>query len=184
MLERSTAAAAAGERTSISVMRMERRSVMRLKTWAARDPPGLRLADAPAPLPAGVGMVAAGDPRVLCIGPGEWLLIGTPSGRSAPAGVLHMDGAKTEDWSLVDLSSGVCTFSIDGSASRDLLSKGSGLDFHPAEFGTRRCARTRFAQIEALIECLDDVRRFELSVARSYAAYLESWLANATEEWP
>ena len=82
---------------------------------------------------------------------------------------------------LVDVTDALVSFEIHGPATRDVLSKGCGLDFHPRSFLPGQCARTRFAQIPVLIECIDESSRFELSVAQSYSAYLHSWLKDAAE---
>jgi sarcosine oxidase subunit gamma len=79
---------------------------------------------------------------------------------------------------LADLTEGLAVLEVHGPATRDLFSKACGLDFHPRVFGAGRCARTRFAQIPAVLVCLDDLRRFELYVARSYAHYVHAYLTD------
>jgi sarcosine oxidase subunit gamma len=72
---------------------------------------------------------------------------------------------------------------VRGSAARELLSKGCGLDLHPESFPAGHCARARFAQIPVVIECLEEPPRFEMTVARSYLQYLQSWLEDAAVEF-
>jgi sarcosine oxidase subunit gamma len=67
--------------------------------------------------------------------------------------------------------------------ARELLSKGCGLDLHPRFFAPDQCARTRFAQIPVVIDCLNGPSRFELYVARSHLSYLHSWLVDAAAEF-
>jgi sarcosine oxidase subunit gamma len=64
-----------------------------------------------------------------------------------------------------------------------VLSKSCGLDFHPRRFALGHCARTRFAQIPVLIDCVDALPRFELYVQKSYSHYLEDWLIDAALEF-
>jgi sarcosine oxidase subunit gamma len=69
----------------------------------------------------------------------------------------------------VDYSDRLAVIEVRGTAARALLSKGCGLDLSDRAFPARYCARTRFAQLAVILECLDD-SRFELTVARSYSS--------------
>jgi sarcosine oxidase subunit gamma len=141
-------------------------------------------------------MTVAGAVRVLCVAPGEWLFISyeqdaarireafaadlldeKPAAHASSAGRLER-AAAGRGAVLVDITDGVAAFEAQGPAVRDLLAQGCGLDFHPRSFPPGLCARTRFAQIAVLIDCLDELR-FVLYVSRSYAHYLQSWLTDA-----
>lgn len=133
-------------------------------------------------LPLQVGATLPGPMRVLCIGPGEWLIVSHKYSASSLRERIEPDLQKY-GLVLADLTDGLAGLDVRGSAVREVLSKGCGLDLHPRTFPAERCARTRFAQIPLIIECLDHPHRFELHVARSYFQYLHAWLTDATAEF-
>lgn len=133
-------------------------------------------------LPREVGATLSGPVHALCLGPGEWLLVSdeqaAPSIAERAAGDLAAQGAV-----LVDATDGTAALSIRGALARDVLSKGCGLDLRPHAFPAGRCARTRFAQIPAIIDHIDDARGFRVYVARSHLAYLADWIEDAAVEF-
>jgi sarcosine oxidase subunit gamma len=174
------------------------RAVLRLTAWSNTFSNG--------DLPSRVGMTVDGAVRVLCVAPGEWLFVSQEQDassirdalspdlrnekpsiagrleRAAPTGRLESGAPGPASAGagavLVDITDGIAAFEMHGPAVRDLLAQGCGLDFHPRSFPPGHCARTRFAQIAVLIDCLDELR-FVLYVSRSYAHYLQSWLIDA-----
>ncbi len=156
------------------------RTSMRLKSWLAEYASGGKaVALGGKELPSQVGEVLS-DPamRVLCIGPGEWLLASHEHSASVLRQYLEADLPKY-GLALVDLTDGLLGLEVRGPASRELLSRGCGLDFHPRSFPAGRCARTRFANVPATIESFDEPLRFELYVVRSHLRYLHAWLSDA-----
>ena len=130
-------------------------------------------------LPGRVGLVHAGQPRVLCLGPGEWWLVhgdGRQAHHSASATSTVEDG-----WVLTDLSAGESVLGLSGPNVRRVLSRGCSLDLDVNVFPANRCARTRFAQISVVMDFIQSPDRFELYVARSLSAYLFDWLKDALE---
>jgi sarcosine oxidase subunit gamma len=144
------------------------RMVLRLKSWGA-------LAQE---LPIPVDRTSS---RVLNIGPGDWLVVSSPDAssriREELTGAPEHFGA-----ALSELSDGLICLEVRGAAVRDVLSKGSCVDFHVREFRIGQCKRTRLAQVPVVIDCTDE-SRFELWVVRSYAAYLKGWLEDAAIEF-
>jgi sarcosine oxidase, subunit gamma len=183
---------------TIRIASIRRGAALRLKSWQPAVPVAVAanplapvvavggpLAPAVAagePLPSEVGTMLCGSTRILCLGPDEWLVLATESDAAAVRAQLEAQLASTSH-ALVDLSDGLAALEVQGGAARELLSKGCGLDLHPRSFPEGRCARTRFAQIPVVIECLDDSPRFELTVQRSYLQYLHGWLADAAIEF-
>lgn len=133
-------------------------------------------------LPSQVGATLSGPMRVLCVGPGEWLIVSREHTASALREHLQPD-LPNHGLALVDLTDGLTGLEVRGLAAHEVLSNGCGLDLHPRNFPPGRCARTRFAQIAVVIDCLDATPRFELHVASSYLQYLHSWLTDATVEF-
>ena len=70
-----------------------------------------------------------------------------------------------------------------GPLARQLLSKGSAVDFHPSVFKMGNCVTTKFAQIPIMIVQLNEDDEFLLFADRSLAAYLLDWLIDAAEEF-
>lgn len=156
------------------------RTILHLKTWAsglAQTCPKVRIAGLD--LPQEVGAIRAGELRALCTGPSNWLLV-APGPLSLPARrAIEADSAR-QGLALVDLSSGLSVLEVSGPATRDVLAKSCGLDFDP--FPAGHCARTRFAQIPVVIDCVQGSSRFELYTAQSYAHYLKGWLSDAVQD--
>jgi len=149
-------------------------AVLRLTSWSNV------LADSE--LPAQVGATLAGPTRVLCVSPGEWLLISLEQ-KAATLREAFSPELLSEGAVLVDITDGIVAFEVHGAAVRDVLAQGCGLDFHPRSFVPGRCARTRFAQIAVVLDCLEETR-FALYVARSHAHYLAAWLEDAASTAP
>lgn len=163
------------ENTAVRIDPIAPRTFMRLKSWLPLQ------AGALAPitldgkrLPHQIGSVSGADTRVLCVRPDEWLLISTQSSATVYEQIVAQ--AAQQSLAVVDLSDGYGAFSIRGLKAREVLSKSCGLDLHPQSFPQGRCARTRFAQIPIILECIGAQDAFEITAARSYLQYLEDWL--------
>lgn len=162
------------ERAVIHVTAVSGRTLLRLKSWLPEHVSGEKsVLLAGQQLPSQVGAISSIPVRALCLGPGEWLIV-----QHEHAVVFDVPA---QGLALVDLSDGVASLEVSGSAVREVLSKGCGLDLHPRSFPPGRCARTRLAQIPLVIECLEQ-SRFELHVARSYRHYLHSWFTDAAAD--
>jgi sarcosine oxidase subunit gamma len=158
-------------------------TVLRLKSWLPQPRSGDEsLVIGGQAFPAHVGATSSGAMRALCIGPREWLMV---SQEGAASNVRKRIEPELAQGGLVwvDVTDGLVALEVRGSAAREILSKGCGLDLHPRSFPAGRCARTRFAQIPVIVECVDQMPRFELYVARSYVDYLHAWLADAAVEF-
>jgi sarcosine oxidase subunit gamma len=183
MLDRAQAPPTPDTNANVCITAPGRRVSLRLKSWMPDITSGGRIVTlAGQDFPSQAGATSSGQIRVLCLGPGEWLI----ASDALEAAFIrdHLEPEMHEQGLVVvDLTQGLRVLQIRGQAMREVLSKGCGLDLHPHHFPAGRCARTRFAQISVVIECLDEPSRFELHVARSYAAYLQSWLLDAAVEF-
>lgn len=153
----------------VRIQPVEVRAFLRLTSWsgALSDPD----------LPSRVGTTVPGAARVLCIAPMEWLLISREQDASTLREAFSPE-MLAGGGVLVDLTDGIAAFEVQGVAVRDVLAQGCGLDFHPRSFPPAQCARTRFAQIAVVVDCISE-SHFALYVSRSYAHYLHSWLLDA-----
>jgi sarcosine oxidase, subunit gamma len=142
------------------------RAILHLKAWAR----------APVSLPSFASRAAGA--RLLALGPEEWLMVcDSVDGPSLHAAVADL--ARTQGMAAVDLSHGMICLRVGGTAVRDVLSMGCGLDLHTRSFPAGNCTRTRLAQLAVVIECTHPEPRYELYVGTSHAAYLEGWLRDA-----
>jgi sarcosine oxidase subunit gamma len=167
--------------TGIQITALSGRTVLRLKCWLAGSVTGGKpVALAGQVLPSHVGEIVSESAHVLCVGPGDWLIV-SEQPASCVRERVESDVAQ-QGLAIVELTDGFASLEVRGPGVRDLLAKGCGVDFHLRRFPAGRCARTRFAQVPVVIECLDEPLRFQLTVARSYCRYLYAWLTDAATE--
>ena len=158
-------------------------NLLRLKSWLPDNEGGGKpVLLEQLELPSLVGATVSGILRVLCLGPGDWMVVSHDQEAATLSQRIRPDLCQ-RGFILVDLSDGLAVLEVSGSAIRDVLSKGCGLDFHPRNFPAGWCARTRFAQIPLTIECLDESPRFQLYATRSYLHYLLDWFSDASVEF-
>lgn len=182
MLDRVTkpSPAAAPELPTLRISRGQWVTALRMKSWLPEHRRGtqpIQLGELA--LPRRPGATLTGAIRVLCLAPGEWLILA-----DAPSEQLRaqLQPSLQQGLTFTDWSDAFATFVVEGSLARTLLSKGCGLDMDPQSFPAGRCARTRFAQLPVILECRSE-STFELAAARSYSNYLHEWLDDAAAEW-
>jgi sarcosine oxidase subunit gamma len=166
------------EDLAVEVSILAPRTVLLLKSYlpeVVRGKAAVRVAGEE--LPVQVGTIRLGPPRILCLGPAEWWAVGQDSGSWSLEGV-RADG-QAQGLTLCEMTPGLSPFQVLGAGARALLAKGCGLDLPSGVFGLRSCARTRFAQVSAVIDYVQSPDRFELYVGRSYADYIREWLTAA-----
>jgi sarcosine oxidase subunit gamma len=133
-------------------------------------------------LPLQTGETLSGGIRILCVGPNDWLLLSDAVDMASIRRSIDAE-CESQGVAIVDMSHALATVRVEGSAAVEVLSKGCGLDLHQNQFPAGRGARTRFASISVILECLDHSPLFELHVAPSYVAYLRDWLVDAAAEF-
>jgi heterotetrameric sarcosine oxidase gamma subunit len=116
--------------------------------------------------------------RALGIGPGDWLIIPPEALAVTLRQGVHPE-IEGQDLSLLEITDALSTLAITGRGAEAVLSTDCGLDWSPDRFPVGQCARTRFANVPVIVEKVDDLPRFELTVGSSYLAYLTAWLADA-----
>lgn len=158
-------------------------AAMEIRSWSPEHASGNRAFTLQRhELPREVGEILIDRWRILALSPGEWMLI---SDSGSPSTIHEQIAAEVASQSavLVDVTDGLGALKVRGPLAREVLSKGCGLDFHPSAFPVGRCARTRFAQMSAIIDHVDAAPSFHIYVARSYLRYLADWLADAAVEF-
>ncbi|MEQ8264113.1 sarcosine oxidase subunit gamma family protein [Pseudohaliea sp.] len=111
--------------------------------------------------------------------PGEWV-IAVPAGSERDA--LHSFQVRLDGLLAVlsVMTDSRIILNLTGESARDILSRGSTVDFHPWAFGAGQCVNTLFAGVSVMLACpgADDV--ILLFVDRSVAQYLINWLEAAS----
>ncbi len=127
------------------------------------------------PLTPNTHQLGEGDLRALWLGPSEWMIM-APSHRIDDM-VGELRTRLSDAFAAInDLSGGMVTLEVSGSESTDLLSKGCTLDFHPLSFNPGQCAQSGFAKANVLIAKISDEPRYSISVRRTFADYVLSWM--------
>ena len=123
---------------------------------------------------------AAGHAAAYWLGPDEWL-VATQAGAEA-----DLEGGLRDrlegSFSIVDTTGNQVWMHLAGPSVRQVLQKSSPYDFHPRNFTPGRCVQTTFAKASALVAGNAD-GSVDLAVRRSYADYLDRWIADAAEEY-
>ncbi len=113
-------------------------------------------------------------------GPEQWYVVRSDSSD----GVLYDELSERFDGlaSISDQSHGRLIISIKGPRARDVLAKGTPVDFHPRAFGPGDCAVTQMAHVGVHIaQTGEDV--FELSLFRGFAESFWDWLTEMALEY-
>ncbi len=141
-------------------------------TQAVRDVTGLSL-----PVHANAASLSTSR-QLLWLGPDEWLLKLKDGQCEELESALHA-ALHGQHSALVRVGDGNTTLTVQGPAAADLLSRGCPLDLHPRVFRAGSLAQTHIAKASATVLCLEASTHFELTVRRSFAHYLFSWLCEA-----
>lgn len=124
-------------------------------------------------------------PRCLWLGPDEWLVSSdTQTGPEVVASLSETLG--NTHHSAKDLSDNYTTLRLSGAKAREVLSKLTALDVHQRIFTTGQCAQTVMAKSNVILDMISDGAEgpcFDISLRRSFAAYLWSRLVDAGLEF-
>ena len=124
--------------------------------------------------------VAFGDIKALWLSPDQWLILCNRD--NAPALTAKLSDALAGIHALaVDVSDMRCIIRIEGEGAREVMMKGSSLDFTDAEFEPGYVRRIRFAEIAALFNIVEE-NVIDLYVFRSYAHYTMDFLVKAARK--
>jgi sarcosine oxidase subunit gamma len=130
-------------------------------------------------LPVVANTASVGNGRQLFwLGPDEWLLkTAGGTGDAIEAGLRAALVGK--HISVVQIGSGNTTFSVQGAAAADLISRGCPLDLHARSFPDGSLAQSHISKANVVLYCLQAETSFEITVRRSFAEYLFKWLCEA-----
>lgn len=169
------------ERKELSLREVPDMTLLRLHSLERPAVLAASLAQAGISLPLETNAAAGRNPAVLCLRPGEWLLLedNQPADELRERIAPRLDGALT---ALLDVSDGLGAFRLRGAASPWLLGKLCGLDTLAGVSTGQHGARTRVGEVAVVLHfCLDSdgAPRFDLVFDRSVAKYLWEVLNDA-----
>jgi len=117
--------------------------------------------------------------RILWLGPNRWLIVEPEHGCLQ---TLIKNEFRSSEVFLTDLSHGKSTVRLRGRKARDVLMKGSGVDWHLNSFGTDYCAHTKLFDLAATVDCRD-IDAFDIYIARGFAEDFWDILLDSAEEF-
>ena len=124
-------------------------------------------------------------PRCLWLGPDEWLVV-SENQSGADLVVSLADVLGQTHYCATDLSDSYATLRLSGAKARDVLFKLTPLDVHRRVFTQGQCAQTLMAKSHVILDVISDDGEgsnagpcFEISLRRSFAAYLWARLVDA-----
>lgn len=134
-------------------------------------------------LPLAPNSFAADDMHaVFWLGPDEWLI-------HCPAEDRHQlldrlsESLKEIHSAATDVSDYYLVIRVSGEKTRELLSKGTPFDVHPAVCKAGTCAQTVFGHAAVLLSCVDDTPTFDIQLRWSFAEYVWMYLYEGTREY-
>jgi len=120
----------------------------------------------------------SGDRQLFWLGPDEWLLK-LPAGQGDAVEAAIRAALVGKHISVVQIGSGNTTFTLQGPAAADLLSRGCPLDLHARSFPDGSLAQSHVAKANVVLLCVKAETSYEITVRRSFAEYLFKWLCEA-----
>ncbi|MBG1232216.1 sarcosine oxidase subunit gamma [Aestuariivirga litoralis] len=121
-----------------------------------------------------------GDVKALWLSPDQWMILCARD--KAPALTAQLTEALAGIHSLaVDVSDMRAIIRVEGEGAREVMMKGSSLDFTDDDFKPGYVRRIRFAEIAALFNIVED-NVIDLYVFRSYAHYTMDFLTKAARK--
>jgi len=126
--------------------------------------------------------VDTGTISCLWLGPDEWLLITEQDQQTELRQALLLALGDTHA-AVTDITGTNTMLEISGSATRDLLAKGTPMDLHSSVFGVGQCAQTSWIKTSVTLYQTSDVPSFRIIVRRSFADYFGEWLIDAAQEF-
>lgn len=124
----------------------------------------------------------SGSTTILWVGPERWLVV-EPERADRDLDALLRAALAMTSAAVTDLGNGRTVLRIAGPSSRDLLAKGSAIDFHPRAFPVGTCAQGLLGHVGALFHAVDETPCYDLYIARSYAQTIWEWLIESAAEY-
>lgn len=170
------AAAQSGADADVFIGEAPHRTIVNIRGSAAEPAFGLAVkAVTGADLP---GMpnttTAAGDFRILWLGPTEYWIV-APASREERLAADLRQAFTGQHAAVIDVSESRTVITLSGPDARHVLARGCSLDLHPRVFASGQCAQTGLAKANVLIDQVDAVPTYDIYVLKSFADYLWQW---------
>ena len=123
-----------------------------------------------------------GFPRILRLGPEEWLLV-TEDEESGRVMLGLNNSFESGHVRVIDNSDAYAIVGVTGANARDILAKGCTLDLHERVFHSGCSTRTLLAQVQVILHQVTDDPDYEIHVHRSFAEFLWEWFVDAGQEY-
>ncbi len=130
-------------------------------------------------LPDPVRGVVTDTAHLLSIGPSRYWLVTCGDDDPAPGLSESVAGAAA----ITAQGHGRLAVRLAGAKARDVLAKGSSLDFHPTQFTAGDSVGTGLLQFAVQLHCLDEEPIVDIYVARSMAVSFWEWLVSSAGEY-
>ena len=118
------------------------------------------------------------ETRILWIGPRTWLFVSSKENIIESIKKIFKEG----DFAITDISHSRAVIQIKGLQAREVLKKGSPINFN--EFGVNKCAGTIFHGITIVIDLIsDDPDTFNLLTLRSFGESFYHHITDAALEF-
>ena len=117
--------------------------------------------------------------RILWNGPQRWWIVQPED--STLAGRLR--GELGADAAVTEYSHGRVVLRLSGPAVRDLLAKGSAVDFHKPYFQVGWSRPLALEHFDVQLHCLNDAASVDVYISRSLAVSFWEWLIDAAGEF-
>ena len=121
-------------------------------------------------------------PRLLWLGPDEWLVLTEDALKETTLEQLT-ETLVGQHFQVVDVSDARAVFGLTGPRARNVLEKGCPLDLHSRVFGAGRSTRTVVGRVQIILHQVTEVPHYDIYVQRSLAEYLWAWLEDARLEY-
>jgi sarcosine oxidase subunit gamma len=123
------------------------------------------------------GVARAGSRRLVWLGPDEWLLLDEDGDAAATEAAL-VDALAGQHVSVCDVSGNRAMIRLAAKTALAILSRGCALDLE-AQLAGSGCVQTMLARAQILIVAEPD-GTIDIFPRRSFAGYVQDWLAAAT----
>ena len=134
-------------------------------------------------LPVEANTTQAGNGVViLWLGPDEWLIVTEREADSAILAALETS-LSGQHAAVTLVSDASITYRIAGPRAADVLAKGMTLDLDATVFTAGACARSLLGRSAVLLHRPGPENVYEITVTRSFADYVRSWLEDAMLEY-
>jgi sarcosine oxidase subunit gamma len=120
--------------------------------------------------------------HILWNGPQRWWIV-QPEDATDTTRLARLRADLGVDAAVSEHSQGRIVLRLQGLAVRDLLSKGSAVDFHPMRFQAGWCRPLALDHFDVQLHCLDDSASVDIYIARSLAVSFWEWLLDACGEF-